>query len=240
MSQVTEAVERRLADDAGLYLAVEEDGGTLVLSGLVGSENQRRSALDIVAAVAPGRPVQDNMELEVVAPEQLDDLNVSETEVGGFRGAEPGIEDDEAIEAGDFGDQPELTDPLAASGAGASELDSDKVSEGDRVYVPPIDPVGTDDQALGGFEQSTDDLVASMDQTPRGDEEMADNARLLLRDDAATTDLVIDVEVIGGRAFLRGTVPTIDDGDLAADVVSRVPGIVEVVDELKVEGGRYV
>jgi len=31
----------------------------------------------------------------------------------------------------------------------------------------------------------------------------------------------------------------IDESDMAAEVVSRVPGIVDVVDEITVEGGRY-
>jgi osmotically-inducible protein OsmY len=242
MSQLSETLERQLADDAGLYLAVEEDEGTVVLSGMIESENQRLAALDIAAEVAPGRPIQDNMEIDTVEPARVGGLDVSETEVGEFAGAAPDTEEAGGLEPGDFTDQRELTDPLAASGAGAAELETDS-NEGDRAYVPPIDPVGTDDEVIGGYEESTDDLLESMgDGSPLGrpgDEELADNARLALRDDAATIDLDIEVEVEGGRARLRGRVPTIDDGDLAAGVVSRVPGIVDVEDELEVEGGRY-
>ncbi len=239
MSQLTAILERQLAQDAGLYLAVEEDGDALVLTGMIASENQRLAALDIAESVAPGRSVQDNMEVDTVQPQNIGGANVSEAEVAGFPGAEPDTEENDSLEPGDFMDQRTLTDPLAASGAGAAELDYDSVAEGDQAYVPPIDPVGTDETVLGGFETSTDSLVASMDQAPRGDEELADEARLLLRDDAATAGLAIEVEVEGGRAKLSGSVPTIDESDMAAEVVSRVPGIVGVVDELTVEGGRY-
>ncbi|HKS92140.1 MAG TPA: BON domain-containing protein [Tepidiformaceae bacterium] len=239
MSALTDTLEAQLANDAGLYLAVEEDGDSVVLSGMITSENQRLAALDIAGSVAPGRPVVDNMEIDTLLPQRAGDVDISETEVAGFAGSAPDTEENESLEPGDFMDQRPLTDPLAASGAGAAELDYDGVAEGGDAYVPPIDPVGTDEEVLGGFETSTDSLVASMDTSPRGDEQLADEARTLLRDDAATADLRIEVEVEQGRAHLFGAVPTIDESDMAAEVVGRVPGIIEVVDELEVEGGRY-
>ena len=62
------------------------------------------------------------------------------------------------VEAGDFTDQRLSTDPFAASGAGPSS-DDDSVSEGSESYVseggepfvPPIDPVGSSGEVVGGL-----------------------------------------------------------------------------------------
>lgn len=48
-----------------------------------------------------------------------------------------------------------------------------------------------------------------------------------LREDAATTDLRVDVLVWDGVVRLRGTVPTLEDADNAEAVAARVPGVRE-------------
>jgi osmotically-inducible protein OsmY len=58
-----------------------------------------------------------------------------------------------------------------------------------------------------------------------------------LREDAATTDLMITVSAANGYVRLRGSVPTIDDADNAQEVAARVPGVVEVIDDLDVQLG---
>jgi osmotically-inducible protein OsmY len=50
-----------------------------------------------------------------------------------------------------------------------------------------------------------------------------------------TTDLVIDVDVLEGNVVLRGTVPSIDSAESAEEVAARVPGVIEVDEELDVE-----
>jgi hypothetical protein len=56
------------------------------------------------------------------------------------------------------------------------------------------------------------------------------------REDAATTDLEIDVTVFEGDVTLRGTVPFLEDTDAAAEVAVRVPGVSSAANELIVAG----
>ena len=59
-----------------------------------------------------------------------------------------------------------------------------------------------------------------------------------VRSDAATSRYA-DSLIIGrrgGKVVVRGKVEDIDDTDDIADVIGNVPGVVEVIDELEVEG----
>jgi len=138
-------------------------------------------------------------------------------------------------------DQDLLTDPVAA--VGDPDDWEDPVQEGDQAYVPPMDPVvGTDahggTRVLGGFSPD-----ATSERSPLrssdgqiGDEAVADAVRAALRQDATTTDLQVDVAVEGGIVRLFGTVPGMEDVDNAESVAERVPGVVDVVEELQVAG----
>jgi osmotically-inducible protein OsmY len=90
---------------------------------------------------------------------------------------------------------------------------------------------------LGGFELESDEDVevepSAMDSQP-GDEALADAVRRELAEDAATTDLTITVVVRNGVVHLLGAVPDLDDADNAEAVAARVPGVVEVLEELDV------
>jgi osmotically-inducible protein OsmY len=206
-------VEQRLAA-AGFQVAVEPSDGALVLSGLVETQESREAVEDIVADVAPGARIDNQLEVEAIENQ-----------------FEP-----------DFTDRPGLSDPIGAAGAGDSNED-DPAESGD-VYTPPIDPVLTTDahgaaKVLGGFELESDDEVpvepSAMDRAP-GDEALADAIRRELAEDAATTDLDIFVAVRHGVAHLRGRVSDLDDADNAESVAARVPGVREVVEELEVSG----
>lgn len=145
-------------------------------------------------------------------------------------------------EDGSFVDQTLLSDPAAS--AGPSDGPDDPVQEGDDVYVPPTDPVirtnaRGDAEVLGGFSASSLDDVSverSSDGT-LGDEAIADAIRRELREDAATTDLEVDVRVRGGVAKLRGVVEGPEDADNAMEVAARVPGVADVVDRTKERWG---
>lgn len=108
----------------------------------------------------------------------------------------------------------------------------------------PIDPVVTTDErgrleVLGGFSpdsMSEVEVEPSAEDRLPGDEALADAIRRELREDAATTDLRIGVAVRRGEAHLRGVVPTLEDADNAEAVAARVPGVLEVVEELDVPG----
>jgi osmotically-inducible protein OsmY len=234
-ASLTARLEEQLAE-AGLQVTVESSEGSLVLSGVVDTEEARQAASDIVAQTAPTARIDNQIDVETVLPTDMDD----------FAGGEPSAEMAESsgdIRAGggeidpDFTDQPELRDPLAAAGPGSSE--DDEVESGDEVYTPPIDPVVSTDahgraHVLGGFGSEEDVAVDSSSDGQPGDEALADAVRRELAEDSATADLSIFVAVRNGIAHLRGQVPDLDDADNAEEVAARVPGIREVVEELDV------
>ncbi len=156
MSTLTKSIEARLSEDVGVDLAVEEDGDTIVVTGSVESDRLRAAALEIAENLAVPRRVESDIEISAAVPRDVYGVDVSETQIGMFAGAEPGTEED-ALGPDDFGPRHEITDPLAASGP--SGMEDDEVSEGDAVYVPPIDPVGTNTEVIGGFQRSSLDSV---------------------------------------------------------------------------------
>jgi osmotically-inducible protein OsmY len=119
----------------------------------------------------------------------------------------------------------------------------ESVSEAEP-YTPPTDPVVKPDRSTDGIEMLNGFAEAATDEAaleqlpgiPRGDDELREAVLAALHADAATTDLVIDVEAQDGLVTLRGTVPTLEDVDLAEAVAAEVPGVEEVQEELQVEG----
>ena len=120
---------------------------------------------------------------------------------------------------------------------------TEAVEEGEP-YFPPTDPVVRDgrDQTeiVGGFAESA---MSDRQQLPRSvsggtpDDAIADAVRRELRRDATTAELDLDVEVADGIATLRGRVSDLADSDDALAVAGRVPGVVDVVDEIEIEAG---
>ena len=98
---------------------------------------------------------------------------------------------------------------------------------------PPVLPGGRDNAVMAQGFAPTSEGEEQRAGTP-GDDEITARVQQLLRDDAATTDLQLDVETRDGCIYLRGEVPSLEDSDLAAEVASRVPGVIEVVDETRV------
>jgi osmotically-inducible protein OsmY len=114
----------------------------------------------------------------------------------------------------------------------------DDISEGDEAYVPPVDPVRRrDGDFLGGFSASSLDSVAvphSASDGQPGDEAIAETLRRELLEDAATTDLEVQVSVSQGIVRLRGAVPTLDDAESVEEVAFRIEGVIDVLDELEI------
>lgn len=102
---------------------------------------------------------------------------------------------------------------------------------------PPVVPGGRDGIEVADGFAATSEGAADRAGSP-GDDDITARVHDLLRGDAATTSLELDVETIDGVVYLRGMVQTLDDSDMAAEVASRVPGVVEVVevvDEMTVQ-----
>lgn len=145
---------------------------------------------------------------------------------------------DAAVEAGgslnpDFTDQ-----PLDTTVANAE--DEENPREG--VVFPPTDPVVSEDNrggidVLGGFAPTSldgDSVPRSALDGDVGDEAIAEAVRCQLLMDASTTDLTVEVAVRRHVVYLRGTVNGPEDAENAGDVASQVPGVEDVVDELRV------
>lgn len=228
---------RRIAEQfaqAGLQVTVESTEGSLLLSGIVESEEAREAAVDIVSRVLPGARIDNQIEVESILPTDIDD----------FVGDEPTAELAETradvadqIEP-DFTDHPGLFDPIEASGAESSNPEDP--AESGEVYTPPTDPVLSTNihgeaQVLNGFDSDEDlEVEPSASDNRPGDEALADAVRRQLAEDSATTDLNIVVAVRNGVVHLRGLVSDLDDADNAESVAARVPGIRDVVEELEV------
>ncbi len=235
MSRLTESIERALAARAGLYLAVlEDEEAGLVLSGMVASEELREAALDIARALAGPVALVDDITVTDAIPDEIADVSASarsERGIARLQRAPVGA----AVEPGDFSMQHFVGSADEASGPERS-LEDDEVGAGDEVFVPPVDPPTDEDEVLGGLEFSSMDDV-SVDQSADsalGDEAVRDAVLRELREDTATTALALDVEVTEGVVRLTGRVPDLDDAESAEEVATRVPGVIEVDEDLVV------
>jgi BON domain-containing protein len=238
------ALEQAIEEIVEVNTALEVDGDKLVVTGTVHSPEVREAVLDTLDRLAPGAEVVDNLVIGAFMPEEIGNLAISETEAVGFAGAQPGLQDPESIEPGDFTDQRILDDPAVASGPTGTYADDD-LAEGDEVYVPPTDPPRAPDaEFLGGFQTTADeDQPVPRSEVVGGpaDGAIEEAVRIELREDAATAGMELQVSSAAGIVYLRGTVDDLDDAENAEAVASRVPGVREVREELQLrasEGGR--
>ncbi len=238
-SSLAKRIEREL-EDAGLAVVVEDTADELVVTGIVDSEEERQAVLDIVRKGAGAtREVSDNVEVAGALPEETSIGTLSESEIAGFDGAEPGLEDFESLMPGDFTDQRMSGAASVVQAAALSDSASDgseSGEDGDIVYVPPIDPVGTNRAVIGGFQTSSMDS-AEVEQSSDGtfgDEAIRDAVLRELLEDSATTGLTIEVTVREGVVRLSGHVDDLEDADSAQEVAARVPGVIDVLEDLDV------
>jgi osmotically-inducible protein OsmY len=218
----------QLFGEAGLFLAVELQEHTVRISGEVGSEEDRQAALDLARgfAINLGLSVDDNIDV-------LEEL--PETAFTYFRDAED-IDESDTIEAA----RREGVDPADIQRS-LGTSDTMISSEESIPYFPPTDPVvepsgGPEElEVVGGFGSTSFDRgEQGAPGETRGDEEITDLVRRELREDATTTDFDIEVDTRAGIVFLRGTVETLDDAENVEAVASRVPGVIDVREELEV------
>lgn len=249
--QVAEQIQQRLIDEVRPDIVVASGSAGLILSGTVRSASERERAAKLVTSLAEGIPVENNLEVEHWIAEELGDLDGTngaalDAELSPARDPdELDARDDISLES--LGLDGSLTDlPLeedATSVVNPSVYDDIDATEEDPSYMAPTDPVTSDDAdgnltVNNGFAptalmgQETDPSVE--DRAP-GDEALTDRINAELHEDAATTDLEIDVTVQQGVARLRGTVPDLVDAENAEAVAADVPGVQEVRENLDVQ-----
>lgn len=237
--RMREQIEQALARE-GLPTVVEDDGTTIRLEGMVETPEAKVAATDVAMRYAAGRRLENNLEVEQERPETLLEAVDGQPTMGDL----PESLDEMRAAGGEF--EPDFTDQeletsVVEMGGEASATD-DPMPDGETVFFPPTDPVmRTNDQGdievLGGFgptSMSSIEVERSALDGRLGDEAIADAIRRELREDALTTDLVIRVSVTRGVVRLHGAVPTLDDAENAEEVAGRVPGVVEVVEELDI------
>ena len=224
------AIERHLEEQAGLHLAVRVRDGQVIIDGRVSTPEARRAAEDLAAALAPGLKIANQVEVETYVPEEVGHLRIR------------GPDDGEPLQSGELEPPTGLvhgTHPVD-TGTRPPEARDPGTGESGEPFLAPVDPVlGLDPRGrprvLGGFGLSSLDSVEvapSAHEPLLGDEAVADAVRRELHEDAATTALAIEVEVWDGVAHLRGVVAGPEDAEAAEAVAARVPGVVEVADDL--------
>src|SRR6267142_2444758 len=72
-ASLTARIEEQLAD-AGLQVTVESSDGSLVLNGVVDTEEARQAADDMASQLAPNARIDNQLEIETVLPTNLDDF----------------------------------------------------------------------------------------------------------------------------------------------------------------------
>ncbi len=232
--QIAEAVRQQLGHN--IVVAATDD--LVILSGTVSSRRDRRHAETIAAALAGGRRIDNELEIEQTLPPGA--VAYSPTGEPIVPETTPEVESESEYDPS-FTDQPLDSNPDDIPNP--SVVDDLPAPEPDPVYFPPTDPVlevkqDGNIEVLNGFSPTGDNNLvpasSTLDDTP-GDEALADAVQRALRQDAATTDLDITVTVQDGVVYLRGTVPGLEDAENAEEVAARIPGVVDVIEELNVE-----
>jgi hypothetical protein len=136
---------------------------------------------------------------------------------------------------GHLAEEPDVEDEESPYPATVGTTDAaHAVSEGDP-YTPAIDPPvlpgGRDGiDVATGFGLSSDE-EASEEPAPRGDEDIAEEVILTLRQDSVASTYSFDIGVREGFVTLRGSVGSLDEAEHIISIVSQLPGVVDVVDE---------
>jgi osmotically-inducible protein OsmY len=216
--------------EGGIDATVTVADGVVHLEGTVSDPDDRPLAVALVAEIDPTLTVQDHLRVvplrsDLAAP-----------------GAEPErlVLDEELLRAA--GDVTEEARELLKATEESKAATIGEEPTGEPVFAPtdPLTRMGSRGlEVLGGFAATSMDEVAEEGHEVggehlRGDEEIADDVRRELREDAMTTDLALHVVVLEGVVYLRGRVASLDEAEAAEEVAGRVPGVVEVREKLDV------
>jgi hypothetical protein len=141
-------------------------------------------------------------------------------------------------DTGDLVEEPRrgmTDDPLVASEEGVPyDPPSDRVLTQPHAGESGADVAGTDPTQAGELER--EDFVQPPDgEPPRDDELQADVIERLRASDVVAGDR-IRVAAAGSRVWLRGEVESVDILEEVLGIVGDVPGVDDVVDEVRISG----
>jgi len=223
------AVEGALATLSLEALVVHIVDGVVHVGGQVASAQMRREA-EARALSVPGIGKVVN-EIQVVAAEYLEPTFASaedQTDVSALTFQRPAERE---------GPEPDFTDDIGSESMAESAGEAEPFFPATDTVVKPRKRTDEGVEWVGGFAPTADTLPLEPEAHPRRqqleDSEIAEDVRLALEEDAATTDLDIHVHVRRGIVYLRGVVSTIEDVEAAETAASRVPGVIEVREELQ-------
>ena len=124
----------------------------------------------------------------------------------------------------------------------------DVAAEEGLAWVPPIDPPVVTDyddpqgaQIAAGFASSAQDSpynASNRSEILTNEDDFVARIREALLADSATTEYAesLAIGTRGSTVAVRGVVDDIDDTDTIVEVISRVAGVDDVIDELEVRG----
>ncbi|MGH2448010.1 MAG: hypothetical protein ACRDFS_05340 [Chloroflexota bacterium] len=106
-------------------------------------------------------------------------------------------------------------------------------------YTPPTDPPVLPGGREGihvatGFGRSPEEELSG-NPPPRGDEDLRDEAVLILQEDSDTSKLSLDVQARHGVLRLVGSVPSVLDAERATTLLGYIPGVVDIVDDTTID-----
>lgn len=231
-------------ESAGIELATAIRDQVLYLSGEVDSPRNHLAALDVARAIADpaGLTIDDSIEV-LNDDDPGEQPEMPSDEDGDFAYQDPDTVAYEGPDAADEEDEEEDRLTLDPDFSGDVGTTDSEVAAAEAVpYFPPTDPVVKIDRAergelevVGGFDAtSMDDLSASDGETIPGDADITDAVMRELREDALTTDMVLQADTQRGVVYLRGTVQTMEDAENAEAVARRVEGVLDVDEQLTV------
>lgn len=219
-----------------LRVRVDVRGGVVRLRGVAPSRNIIREAVKLAAAVEGVERVENELfvpdDYQVASSVQQDvpqptvDASLETLQEDGFLPPEdtPGLQEE----------------------VGSSDWET-VIEDFDEPYTPAVDPVveptgdGIENlQVVGGFAttalDNADDQAFHEPNVPHSDDEVQEDVQLALARDAATNGLDVYVEVDRGIAHLTGKVTSMDEVDIVEEVVRRVPQVLDVENDLLIEG----
>lgn len=225
----------RLAGAQGLQVTANPDGSVRI-AGTVPSVRSRTAARE--AALALGATSVDTSGLEVdPSMQQRGGALAGGAQPGQGRslpaGARPGVNDQELRSA--IEEQLQQQPRLAGRRIDVAVQDGRVRLEGQTETLVGKRAAEELVWNMAGVRGVDDAIVVSPSQ-PANDDVLEDDLEQAMERNALLSRRDVDVDVENGRVTLDGSVRSGYEKALAADIASRAPGVVEVDDELEIEG----